>query len=532
MTARRFRSANARSLIKATVVLGLPIASGVLLAWSLPPQQSTLGGILGLCVWSLVVTCSATNKSAFGVAAVGGFAFHVMALDVLRSAASGPRTFAGPFLTVWCVLVVLSTLWWGLLGSLLWQIARRVPCWIALPLIWTSGEFVQCQLLTLGFGVSNALVSLSLTPIDTETITSFAGLAGASGVTFVFSMIAGALSDLIETLVFRRSTGKAVMSIVSFVIVAGMVVANESRRSWDVSAESQRITVGIIPAKTHEASNVHFLRQWSLDRGLDLVIWPEMAHGEVISTDDQAASLQELKRLFQDVPCPVLVGCARHESRDIVRIWNSVLLIEPNEQAPVQSYDKWFLTPGVEVSLGGRFQPALSSIPFSRGVRSVVFSVGRDTPFAAGICHDICHSEWCRSSVMNGNRTPHFLVHCADESLDRAGQGAARLLACARLRAIEANRPIVRCVRNGHSAVIDSSGRLEFLKSDVTCHLPDIVTVDTRPQAPSVYHKIGGDRGVGCGLSGLWLGVLGSIWQRTVRRKKRAATELCQRVMA
>jgi apolipoprotein N-acyltransferase len=164
------------------------------------------------------------------------------------------------------------------------------------------------------------------------------------------------------------------------------------------------------------------------------------------------------------------VGCYREASVPPgVRYYNSVILTEPNGRIR-SAGDKRFLTPGLEFDpLRSLWEGHLvaapargNSPPLSPGaVGGTLRASGSSARLAVGVCHDVCFDQWSRDLFSNGMAdSPDFIVYCARESPDATFRAQRLLLNCARYRAIEVGRPVVRCVKDGYSAVIDARGRV------------------------------------------------------------------------
>ena len=118
---------------------------------------------------------------------------------------------------------------------------------------------------------------------------------------------------------------------------------------------------------------------------------------------------------------------------------------------------------------------------------------------------------------MNESVRPDFLIVCACERFDATGRVQHLLKACSQLRAVESRRPLIRCVQNGFSGVIDGCGRVRPVRtlSDFEFAI-DSVPLDGRT---SIYSQIGDAGFVACLVLMLLVAATHS-WTRSNREKR------------
>ena len=95
---------------------------------------------------------------------------------------------------------------------------------------------------------------------------------------------------------------------------------------------------------------------------------------------------------------------------------------------------------------------------------------------------------------------PDLLVVIANETFDTSGRVQPLLLACARMRAIECRRPLIRCVSGGFSAVINANGQLIFCSKRSAWTDPFVCPAIPLDRRTSPFTD--------WGRSGLWLLIL------------------------
>lgn len=225
----------------------------------------------------------------------------------------------------------------------------------------------------------------------------------------------------------------------------------------------------------------------------DLIVWPELAYHHAVewprsygtndaddSRDEAVAAdmspnatstvspdgLSLLRRSAAELNVCLLMGCRRFDRRgeETTLKYNSLVLVGPGQQA-IDYYDKRHLLPWTEsMPAVVRWLPAPRRDAFAAGARPGLLSVSargshRRYQVAAAICSDVVVAAHFRR-LMRSDVSPDFFVACGSEGQDSTGALSSLLLRMARLRAIEARRPIVRCVSGGTSGWIDGNGRI------------------------------------------------------------------------
>lgn len=304
--------------------------------------------------------------------------------------------------------------------------------------------------------------------------------------------------------------------------------------SWELRTTST-LTVAVVPQALDQPIAQAQEAIANGESTVSLVVWPELATVRMLSTAEPDDVADEFQRLANAIGAPMLLGCWRMDESDGLVIHNSVVLVT-RQLGVVTKYDKMFLTPVLETDClpawTRRWLPAgaasrFPTFPYSAGNVPGIFRLpidsNKECHFAVGICHDVCFAAWGWESMISTPR-PAFLVQCANETVDQGGRGQTRLLACARLRAIESGREVVRCVAGGVSTVIDHCGRLQDGTQSRPWTIPFLAEVRCYDGSLSIYHRIGGDRGVSVGLTLIWLSVFvnGFVANRPSKTKRLA----------
>jgi apolipoprotein N-acyltransferase len=253
---------------------------------------------------------------------------------------------------------------------------------------------------------------------------------------------------------------------------------------------------------------------------LDLIVWPEHDYHQPIfvalpgdphragAEAPPEASLAEVRQIARRFEAGLVVGAGRCPAgRDNPPLYNSLVYLNPEGEYG-GSYDKISVVPLLEFQPPlGRLIMKLTGIPFAhprtlgnreytKGQRRPIFRIGsmrshESYRFGGCICYDVFYSGVFRPYLTSprGEPTPDFFVNIANSTMTPGSSWSA--LCDLRFRAIEFRRPFVRSCWDGHTAVVDSNGRvlaiddrIEERKKAVVAELP----IDDRG---SLYASVG-----------------------------------------
>lgn len=166
----------------------------------------------------------------------------------------------------------------------------------------------------------------------------------------------------------------------------------------------------------------------------------------------------------------VLFGSG-HFDESSKRGCNAALL---DQAGSLDEYLKHHLIPfGEKVPLSGWFtwhEKWLNMRSLARGDGAACMTLDPDIRLAPLICYEILFSGYVREFV---NQGAQVLVNITEDGwYGRSGQHYQHNM-LARLRAVENNRYLLRCVNNGITAIIDPAGRLISQQAD--SHTPGVV---------------------------------------------------------
>ncbi len=334
-----------------------------------------------------------------------------------------------------------------------WTRSRRGPStWLWLPWLWVAGEWLRAHL---WMGVP--WLMLGHTQVSTDLYPALAPLGGAGLVSWLLAASAAALARGISS----RSPGPALLAL-------GLQVA------WLVprpdTAPRRLLTVGVVQPAIPQAEKwdkgrfaehmrtLYELTGDALDRGADLVVWPETA----LTTRFDQRALRPFLPLLRNHRAALLVG-APWMTED-GRVHNSAVLVDQYGQV-VARHDKQILLPF------GEYYPGwLGLVPglldLLRGhMGEVEFSPGQPhqpltwlgVRFGVTICYEATYPSLVTRAA---DRGASFLVNMTNDAWFEGTPGMAQHLSMAMAAAMEARVPMVRAANTGISAITSWDGRL------------------------------------------------------------------------
>lgn len=440
-----------------------------------------------LVPWAISARLAPTARTALWHGVVAGLLFYGVLLDWIRTCgASHDGIGSGPFWIGWLLLSAWGACVFGLQGGLVWWMSHRcaLPFVVTLPLAWWLGEAAIENGLRMTIGVNGSLTQLAVTQVSVPPVIQVADLGGAGLVTWFVSVANGLCADAMIIVIGRSSSPRPVdwmagsfgMLQLLAVIIYGFA------RLPGSEAPGPRVVVFPQPFQATVMPELSDSRD-----SIDLAVWPEDAIDLTIVFGTHTDG--PLVKASQRLGCPVLVGCRKLIEHPRPRLFNSLVLVN-QERRVIASYDKRFLTPGLEFAPPlrrwfGRWWPIRTvEAHYSPGLRQggigLPWRGDRTVVVGCGICHDACFSEWSRDA-MRDSRPPDFFILCGAERFDATRRVQHLLLACTRLRAVECRRAIVRCVDNGYSGLIDPRGDVrQIVAPSQTALVVEAIPFDSR----------------------------------------------------
>ncbi len=476
------------------------LLSGVMLGLCFPPFDFWPLAWIALVPLGFVLSAPRMTRPAWAGVYLGGLAFHLLALDWLRTS-YGTTGTSGPYFCGWLIAGQAGA---GLLLLLLVAGRRfvrttQLPMSWALPIVWVSFETVRQAVMSLVDGAGTPWFELAVTQVNFAPIAQVADLGGSAAIAFLVAAGNGILFDLLQRARHRRRW--SCPSLFGVATAAGLGIVAFTYGSWRLhqtptehgptclllgSADLPPLLLkerllpdagGQLPELFlwHEQAYHHKLVE--VTRGTEpteVALPPDIAR---LTRQDAAAYGQTVRRYLSQAArqwgAGILIGCDRLEAdASEFRRYNSLAFADPTNGYQ-GCYDKRYLVPWSE------FVPIdLTWLQVSNGIGSDgkgyepgadvrIFTLtgkakeNRSYRIGTAICYDIAFAEHFRHLVQQG--PIDFVAQSGSENRDNSGSQSLTLLRMAQLRAIEIRRAVVRNVHRGHSAVIDGNGRLVWV---------------------------------------------------------------------
>ncbi|HEX4024529.1 MAG TPA: apolipoprotein N-acyltransferase [Steroidobacteraceae bacterium] len=495
----------------------IALGAGALLACAFAP----------LSLWPLAILCPALQMWLWHGASprraartgfwfgVGTFGVGIWWLYISIRGFGGSPIWLALFLVL--ALVGIMALYQGLLGYLA---ARVLPAdgaaryLIGLPALWLLMEWWRGWFLS-GF----PWLSLGYSQTDT-VLAGFAPVAGVYGVSAVLLLLAGSLVALLRGP--RRVRGWA-LALLVLPWPAGALL---DRIQWThpVGAPvSVAVLQGAIPqdlkwqAANAGPTRARYLQLENQALGARLIVWPEAALPQLANEVPQY--LGDIYSRARMHGSDVIMGVLRVDESD--RFYNSIMTLA----AGVSFYDKHHLVPFAEYFPVPHFVRAwlrLMSLPYSDftpgpAVQPVISAGG--TRLAPGICYEDAYGTENLPALRQGAQ---LLVNVTNDAWFGHSWARYQHFQIARMRAIEARRPLIRAANDGISALVGAHGQVLAQASEF---VPTVLrgTVQPRVGLPP-YVRLGNYLIVVLGLLGAGYCAGRRVWQ--IVRTRRVAPGL------
>ena len=385
---------------------------------------------------------------------VGTFSIGTYWLYIsLRLIGGAPVVLA---LLLMAALVAIMGLYHFLLG---WLVAKYFPArgalrWmIGIPGAWLLIEWWRSWFLS-GFG----WLAVGYSQTDTW-LGNLAPVIGQFGIALAALVVAGGLVTLV--------LGSKRERVVAASVIVGIWGAAFAfgRVTWTQSF-GRPITVAVIQGAIPQndkwlAENLKFTldlyEKMSREAyGTDLIVWPESA--APVLFNDVVPYFDEVYSEASAHGSALVTGAIR-EDRGLY--YNSVLALEPGAEGPGW-YNKHHLVPFAEFFPVPHFVREwlrLMNLPYSdftRGGANQEPLVAAGQRIAAGVCYEDAYG----SSQLHALETATLLVNVTNDAWFGKSSARYQHLQITRMRAMEADRPMIRAANNGVSAVIDGRGNV------------------------------------------------------------------------
>ena len=408
-------------------------------------------------------------------------------------------------------------------------IARGLPLWLAVPIVWTALEYVRAYLLT-GF----SWYYLGHSQYRWLSLIQISDITGAYGVSFVIAMVSGALAEQIPVRWIKRwnldveDAGRMRPSLipvsVTVLVVAFCCTYGAARQTrpedFPAGPAFALIQGNFTPEIKHDDDLQttryrvhHLLTQESILMQPDFIVWPETMFpwpeqnvAEGVTDEQIIASLpSEAVRNYGNESA-LLAGRFRNNEtqnalsehsqasgaalvmgleagvveKDRLRVYNAAAFVRP-DLGYVGRYDKNHRV------IFGEYIPLKSVFPFFTNLTPFGANFGIDAGedvrlfeyagyrIAPLICFEDTVPQLVRRMAAQSDeqgRECDVLVNLTNDAWFRGSSELDQHLITAAFRCVETRTPMVRSVNGGISAFIDGNGQIRE---------PDQIQVLTEP---------------------------------------------------
>ena len=372
-----------------------------------------------------------------------------------------------PYITgvlIFCAMCFILGLYGGAFAMIVWylRLRERFAPWLIVPLVWAAIEYARTYLLT---GFPWNLIAASI--VDYTPLIQISRATGP----YLLGCLVVLPSVVIAWLITQRSRGIARVlviggtAIVMFVWWATGYVASQWRSGRELAPRETAALLqpNISQEMRWNPTNILeiFDRMMAMtndaaDRGVNVIIWPESTVPlSYLSTDFYRNAIESTSRTRN---ADIILGSVAEDPAHATRMWNAAFLVSGGRT--IGHYDKIRLVPF------GEYVPLRKMLFFAEKLVHAVgdFEFGaNDRPlrgrFAYGpaICYEVVFPRITATQVKNG---ADVLVTITNDAWYDGTSAPRQHLNQARLRAVEADRWLLRAGTTGISALVDPTGRL------------------------------------------------------------------------
>jgi apolipoprotein N-acyltransferase len=356
-------------------------------------------------------------------------------------------------------LIAIMSLYVALLGFVTARVWPQPGLWRwlgALPAAWALVEWLRGWLFS-GF----AWLSLGYSQTDTA-LRALAPVGGTYLLTWVLALGAGACLALLQD-----SRSARIAAAAALALPWGLALALRPVEWTTASGAAVPVAViqGAIPQDqkwldSNRATTLALYRRLTEQAlGTPLIVWPEAAAPDL--ANNLVPYLSELANAAERRGSALVMGLVRadqSEARAGTQYYNSVLALGDD----LQWYDKHHLVPFAEffpVPSFVRSWLRMMSLPYSdftRGARM-------QPPLEVGglaLAASICYEDAYGSSLLPALASATALVNVTNDAWFGRSTARYQHLQISRMRAVEAQRFMIRAANDGVSAVIAPDGRV------------------------------------------------------------------------
>jgi len=414
-----------------------------------------------------------------------------------------------------CLLTVYMALYPAFVGALA-GFTRRLPrsVWALaiLPGAWLLAELVRSWVMTgfpwlsLGYSLIDAPVT-SLAPLGGVYFLGVLMMIGASTVVLLF---AGSL--------FARALAVAIIAVTPLGLwytPPAMEWTRPAGAPISVDVVQGNFAQSIKWQRDTFATTLNRYRALTERSNADLVVWPEVAIPA--PANRVQPYLSDIRKLAGDRDQTVLAGVLVHESDD-APYYNAVLALGAGEgryyKRHLVPFGEYFPVPDFIKSWLDGIDMRYSDFGFGADDQPLIDVDGVKVGLS------ICFEDAFGYEIAKALPAAGLLVNVTNDGWFAGTTAAAQHLEIARMRALEAGRPMLRAANTGISAIIDYDGRVRERTPEFT-----VANIESRVQPReglTPYMRIGDGPLWIAGFLLTGLGLLAGFVQRRRRPVRKA----------
>ena len=443
------------------------VVSALLLVGATPPLSWGWLAPLGVAVFTQGVRTAARPRSA---ALLGAVQFAVFYLLLVRWVVA-----VTPVALI--ALVLLMTLWGGLLGALVWRAQRhRLGLWLS-PACWVFVETLRSWLPWGGFPWGRLAFVAGI-----GDVTRVAYLVSAAGLTYLIALAGGLLLRWRSRPrgVWRevRLTAALVVALAASVwsVSAALPTADDDGAVGDAQSQVVLLVQGSVPReglmtasqelavfRNHLTATQNAIAARGLsarEAGAVLVVWPESSVGYAALSDSQ--SVQLLQDLVDRTGVTLLTGSVLDDTVQTTGLRNRGMLWQPG-RGVTHTYDKQHLVPFGEFvplrDIARKVSPQVDMVArdFVAGSQPGVFPLpgGSTRTFGDVICFEVAYDASVRELARVG-----FIVNQTNNATYLGTGQPEQQFRMAQVRAAEMGKYVLVAATSGVSGVVDGRGHV------------------------------------------------------------------------
>lgn len=369
-------------------------------------------------------------------------------------------------------LGIFAGLFFGIPVRLL-NLGRNPWPWLLVPAAWITVELARTHLLS-GFPWHQLAAAI----IDIRPMVQLTSVIGPYGTGFFIAIPSAWIAWAVIGGADRRrkiAVSGAVMLMLAVWVAHGVLAVRrqDARMASETMSTAALLQPNISQEMRWGSANVAELfiemirmNEDAVAAGAEVVIWPEStipltyattdvfreaieraSSGGVVSADGRVSRAAD-----------IILGSVAEDPSDPSKLWNAAYLVSGGRTAG--RYDKIRLVPF------GEYVPMRKMLFFAEKLVRAVgdFQFGEnDSPlegkfrYGLAICYEVVYPQITRTQVRNG---ADVLVTITNDGWFGGTAAPRQHLNMARLRAVEADRYLLRAASTGISAIVDPSGRV------------------------------------------------------------------------